>query len=276
MIGLHADMKSHTTHTLATQVSHQLVSHLSRSSHHHIDIFYRLLESMRACTLWWWRDGNRWMPIAATRQSMHFQTDRTKPSNQIRRLHCNKIAETTQTKSVQQRHHIAINFGKIGKHRYGQLRQAACALARLNHYIPTSCSMRSNKCSQSSVCNANPKHNRTTISQKCKRIMGNAVQTLCQCFITTHVSRWSTCRQQNHTGCAHFYERNKFAYCSHHRLKHQSVALGVVSSNVQFGTHGLRLTSTHTYLYTLIDGICSACHNALRMQHSHCVKPLLA
>ncbi|CAB4906726.1 unannotated protein [freshwater metagenome] len=136
--------------------------------------------------------------------------------------------------------------------------------------------MRSNKCGQSSVCNANPKHNRTTISQKCKCIMGNAVQTLCQYFIATHVSRWSTCSQQNHTGRAHFYERNKFAYCSHHRLKHQPVAFGVVSSNVQFGTHGLRLTSTHTYLHTLIGGIRSACHNALRLQHSHCVKPLLA
>jgi hypothetical protein len=47
---------------------------------------------------------------------MHFETDWTKPSNQIRRLHCSKITETAQTKPVQQRHHIAIDLGKIGKY----------------------------------------------------------------------------------------------------------------------------------------------------------------
>jgi hypothetical protein len=45
---------------------------------------------------------------------------------------------------------------------------------------------------------------------------------------------------------------------------------------VKLGTHGLRLTSAHTYLHTLVGGVCSARHHALRVQHSYCIKPLLA
>ena len=177
---------------------------------------------------------------------------------------------------MQQRHHVAINLGKVSEHRHRQLRQTLCALTRFDHYIPIGCSMCGNECSESSIGNANPKCNWTTIGQKRKCIICNAVQALCQRIIATHISRWSACSQQNHTGRAYFHERNKLAYCSHYRLKHQSVALFVVGSNVQLGTHGLRLASAHAYLHTLTSGIRSARHHALCMQHGYRIKPLLA
>ena len=142
--------------------------------------------------------------------------------------------------------------------------------------MPTISSMCSNECSESSIGNTYSKHNRTAVGQERKRIVRDAMQALRQRIIATHISRWSACSQQNNAWGAHFYEGNKFAHRAHYRLKHQSVALGVVGSNVQLRTHGLRLTSTHTYFYTLFGSISSARHYALCMQYRNCIKPLFA
>ena len=142
--------------------------------------------------------------------------------------------------------------------------------------MPTISSMCSNECSESSIGNTYSKHNRAAVGQESKRIVRDVVQALRQRIIATHISRWSACSQQNNAWRTHFYEGNKFAHRAHYRLKHQSVALFVVGSNMQLGTHGLCFAPSHTYLHTLFGGIGSARHYALRMQYRNCIKPLFA
>jgi hypothetical protein len=142
--------------------------------------------------------------------------------------------------------------------------------------MPTISSMCSNECSQSSIGNANPKRNWTTVGQERERSVRDVVQALRQRIIATYISRWSACGQQNNAWGAHFYKGNKLANRAHYRLKHQSVALFVVGSNMQLGTHGLCFAPSHTYLHTLFGSISSACHYALCVQHGYRIKPLLA